>query len=204
MVLFEGRTAPKTNDWKLKNDGFQRKNPIFQASRGWFKRYVMLRGKKHLIIFDEVVMYAAVLWPRGMWDIRFYSSCHVGRSVTWKAKTAEHGLFQSWKYTFAHNNMFGILGHPPANIGIRHYQSSTCHQQSIYICWISQFLSWALQNVYASAYPLLTRGLVAGKGGIVMENFTKALVKADYGYFGESMNEMVRCFFAVGCVKIFW
>lgn len=141
MVLFEGRTAPKTNDWKLKNHGFQRKNPIFQASRGWFKRYVMLRGKKHLIIFDEVVMYAAVLWPRGMWDIRFYSSCHVGRSVTWKAKTAEHGLFQSWKYTFAHNNMFGILGHPPANIGIRHYQSSSCHQQSIYTGGFPNF--WA-------------------------------------------------------------
>ena len=31
-------------------------------------------------------------------------------------------------------------------------------------------------------------GLVAGKGGVVMENFTKALVEADYGYFGESMN----------------
>lgn len=28
---------------------------------------------------------------------------------------------------------------------------------------------------------------MAGKGGVVMENFTKALVKADYGYFGESM-----------------
>ena len=35
---------------------------------------------------------------------------------------------------------------------------------------------------------------MAGKGGLVMENFTKALVKADYGYFGESMNGMVRCF----------
>ena len=33
---------------------------------------------------------------------------------------------------------------------------------------------------------------MAGKGGVVMENFTKALVKADYGFFGESMNEMVR------------
>ena len=44
---------------------------------------------------------------------------------------------------------------------------------------------------------------MAGKGGVVMENFTKALVKADYGYFGESMNGMVRCFLPQGVSRYF-
>jgi hypothetical protein len=34
------------------------------------------------------------------------------------------------------------------------------------------------------AQPVSWAGLVAGKGGAVMENFAKALVKADYGQAG--------------------